>query len=161
MDAHPSRHRSGRPLSVTLLALAVFILAAFNLTGLIAGWVRWPVLAPLNLTLPLWMLLLWDGIWGVLWLIIAGGLWRLAGWARRLALIAFPLYAALTVGREAFFAKGDYERGRLPFVIATAAAFGAWGMLTLLNRGGQRAFQHDEETNHQRSDEEHDDRSQD
>lgn len=158
MDARTDPRRLGRPFSVTLLALAVFILAAFNLTGLAAGLAHWPVLAPLDLALPLWVLVLWDGIWGVLWLTIAGGLWQLAGWARRLALIAFPLYAVLTIGREAFFAKGDYERGRLPFVIATATAFSAWGVVTLLSRHGRRAFQNEA---NQRSNEEHDGQSQD
>lgn len=147
VDAQPDRRPSGCPFPVTLLALTVFILAAFNLIGLAAGLARWSVLAPLNLALPLWALLMWDGIWGALWLTIAQGLWRLAGWSRRLALIAFPLYAALTIGREAFFAKGDYERGRLPFVVAIMVTFGAWGIITLMSRGNQRAFRPDKEAN--------------
>ena len=134
-----------RPLSVTLLSLAVFILAAYNLTGLVAGLVRWPALAPLNLALPLWALLAWDGIWGALWLTIAQGLWRLAGWSRRLALIAFPLHAVLTIGREALFAKGDYERGRLPFIVTLTVAFSVWGIVTLMGRGNQNAFRSDHE----------------
>jgi hypothetical protein len=123
-------HNRKRPVFVTWLAVAVFLLGVVNLGGVYAGISRWEVFAPLNLTLPLWALILIRGVWGLGWIVTAGGLWRLAGWARRAVLIAFPLYEAVMIGLPALLAQAGYERARLPFaaglavVLTAALAYG-------------------------------------
>lgn len=119
-DTDSVTHGRTRPAFVTWLAVAVFLLGVANLAGVYAGLSRWEVFAPLNLTLPLWALMLIRGVWGLGWIALAGGLWGLARWARLAALIAFPLYEAVMIGLQALLARGDYERARLPFAVITA-----------------------------------------
>jgi uncharacterized membrane protein (DUF2068 family) len=111
-----------------------------NLTGLAAGLARWSVFAPLALTIPLWALVALKGVWGVLWLVTAVGLWRLAAWARWAALIAAPVYSTIFIGQAALLAEGDYERGRLPFTIVLAILFNVFSFAVLAGRGARRAF---------------------
>lgn len=135
-----AQRRPQRPFAVTLLALVGLLLAMLNLTGFAAGLARWSVFAPLALTIPLWMLVALEGVWGGLWLAAAVGLWRLAAWARRLALIAAPLYAIMIIAQGALLVEGDYELGRLPFTIVLAILFNVFSFAVLAGRGARRAF---------------------
>lgn len=109
--------RPNRPLIVTWLALAVLLLSAANLAALAGGIVRRTVLAPLDLSVPLGILIGLRVLWGVIWLAVAVGLWWCIPWARLVTLVAFPIYELVFIGQQALFAQGGYERGRLPFAI--------------------------------------------
>lgn len=106
-----------RPLFVTLLAGGVFSLSAASFSGLIVGLARWQFLADRDLSVPLWLLLAWGGLWGAVWLAMAWGLWRLLSWARQGTIICWIVYQVMEIGRQVLFVQGDYERGRLSFAI--------------------------------------------
>jgi hypothetical protein len=122
---------SKRPPFVTLLAVVVFILSAASLASLAAGLSRWHLFADLRLALPLWLILTSGSIWGIIWLVVAWGLWRLLPWARRTAIVCFIVYLVVNIGQQGLFAHGDYERARLPFIIGASVLLGAlvtWGL---------------------------------
>jgi len=110
-----------RPFGVTLLALAVFVLAMGNLWRVPYAIGRRDVLMPLDFPFPLAVHAALGGLWGAAWLVAAWGLWRLKEWGRRFALILTPVYHAFTLAWLAIFARSDYQRGRWPFAIGAAA----------------------------------------
>ncbi len=141
MQSNPATDHPKRPAFVTWLAVAVFLLGTANLGGVYAGISRWAVFAPLNLTLPLWVLISIRGVWGLGWIVMAVGLWRLAGWARRAVLIAFPLYEAVMIGLQVLTAQGGYERARLPFAAGLAVALTAAVIYGLTRAHIREAFE--------------------
>lgn len=113
-------HHKRRPAAVTWLAVAVFLLSVANLGSVYTGVTRGSVVSSLNLALPLWMSMSLGGLWGIIWLVLCLGLWQLRPWARRVMLVVFPLYEVVVIGRQALFARGAYERGRLSFAMGMA-----------------------------------------
>ena len=137
-----------RPGVVTTLALAVLLLAVTNLTGVFVAVRRWPVYEALDLSLPLWALTAFRAAWGLAWLALAWGLWRVSPWARGGMFVALPLYLLLVLGQQAVFVRGDYERGRLPFLAAISVLSMALVAFILTRRRIQQAFErHDHPTN--------------
>jgi uncharacterized membrane protein (DUF2068 family) len=114
-----------RSASVTWLALAVFSLAGVNLGRAAYTLSQWPLLASLDLPTPLALSVVLGGLWGGILLAAAWGLWRLRAWGRRLTLIAFPIYQAWVVIWQFVFARADYARGRLLFVVVASLALTA------------------------------------
>jgi hypothetical protein len=106
-----------RPLLVTLLAVVVFSLSAAGFASLVAGLARWQTFTGLSLSLPLWLLIAFGGMWGVIWLVVAWGLWRLLPWAWHTTIACWIVYQVMIIGQQVLFARGDYERDRLPFAI--------------------------------------------
>ncbi|NDJ54968.1 MAG: hypothetical protein GYB68_17995 [Chloroflexi bacterium] len=102
-----------RPLTVTILALAVLLLAGQNIVRAVAALTYQPILPNINLT----RLVRIDGllaiIWGLIWLAIGVGLWRRTAWARHAALWALPLYALIFTVQAALLTEGIYEQGLL------------------------------------------------
>jgi hypothetical protein len=133
-----------RPAFVTWLAWAVLILGAVNLGRVYAGWTRRDVYATLDLSLPIWLPMLSGGMWGLIWLAMAWGLWRRLPWARRWMLIAFPVYELMVIGEQAVFARGAYERGRLVFAIGLAVGLTLFIGLMLNRPRIRQAFVHDD-----------------
>ncbi|MBN1310881.1 MAG: hypothetical protein JXB30_05620 [Anaerolineae bacterium] len=136
MNAKPKR-----PLFVTLLAVAVFILSVAGFTGLAVGLARRHIFTELNLALPFWLLLTSGGIWGIIWLGVAWGLWRLLSWSRRAAIVCFIMYQIMFIGQQGLFAQGEYERARLPFVIGAAVLLSALVIFGLTRPRVQQAFE--------------------
>lgn len=129
------------PAAVTWLALAVFVLAAVNLIGVYGGLMQQPMLRGLDLSLPPEAIIVARGIWGMAWLALGWGLWRLCPLARRAVIAAFPLYELTWIGQQALFAQGAYERGRLPFAIGVAVLATGTAMLILTHPHVRRAFE--------------------
>ncbi len=129
------------PAVVTWLALTVFVLAAANLIGLYGGLAQRPMLRSLDLSLPPGAIIATRGIWGVAWLALGWGLWRLCPLARRAAIAAFPLYELTLIGQQALFAQGAYERGRLPFAIGVAVLATGTAVFVLTHPRVRRAFE--------------------
>ena len=139
---------SKRPGVVTTLALAVLLLAVINLTGVFAAVRRWPVYETLDLSLPLWALTAFHAAWGLAWLALAWGLWRMLSWARRGIFVALPVYLLLVLGQQAIFVRGDYERGRLPFLAGLSVLSTALVAFILSRRRIRQAFErHDHPPN--------------
>ena len=122
-----------RPPLVTWLSVAVLILSLANLVAFVGGLMRQSLLLSLNLSLPVWWLEGFAAIWAGIWLVLAYGLFRMLPWARLGTMIALPLYGLMNLGQVIFFARGTYERLRLPFVlVSTVLLTGV--MLFLLSR---------------------------
>lgn len=134
------RNRVGRPAVVTWLAGAVLLLAGANGLAAAGGVTRWPLLASLEMALPPWALVAPAAVWGAAWLIVAWGLWRLRPWAWRAALLAFPLYELIVIGQQTAFARGAYERGRLPFSAGLALLLTGIVAFVLTRRRVREAF---------------------
>ncbi|HOA23478.1 MAG TPA: hypothetical protein PK801_08195 [Aggregatilineales bacterium] len=130
-----------RPRVVTWLAVLVLIVGVANLLGAYGLASRWRVLTSLEMTLPPWGLLIPALVWGVGWLVLAWGLWRLRPWAWWGTLIAFPLYELMLIGRQVFFVRAAYARGRLPFAAGLAVAVTALVIFVLTRRGVRQAFE--------------------
>lgn len=127
----------------------MLLLGVANLLGVYDILSRWDVLAGLEMTLPVWGLLIPAAAWGAAWLALAWGLWTLRAWARRATLLAFPLYEVMLIGRRLVFARGAASRVRLPGAVALAVLSTALVVLILTREGTRSAFQ-----NHLRNDEE-------
>lgn len=129
-----------RPRSVTLLALWVLILAAYNLLGAVASTQRYTVLSALPLSLPPAYLIAAGAGWSVVFGALAVGLWRLRAWARWGTLVAAALYVGLGVVERLVFARADYARESAPYFLALHTAWLLWVAWTLLRRKARRSF---------------------
>jgi hypothetical protein len=129
-----------RPRSVTLLALWVLVLAAYNLLGAVASAQRYTVLNTLPLSLPPAYLIAAGVVWAVVFGVLAVGLWRLRAWARWGTLAAATLYVALGAVERLVFARADYARESAPYFLALHAAWLAWVAWTLLRPRARRSF---------------------
>ncbi len=99
-----------RPRSVTLLALSVLCIAAFNVLGLISGVRRYTVLSRLPLSLPPAVEIGSSAVWAVVFGVLAFGLWRLRSWARWGTLAAVTIYLAQFWIERLVFGQSDYIR---------------------------------------------------
>jgi hypothetical protein len=129
-----------RPRSVTILALAVLLLAGFNLLGAVSGLRRYTMLAELPLSLPPAYLIASSAVWAVVFGLLAAGLWRLRDWARRGLLAAATVYLGLAWVERLFFGRSDYARETIPFHLALHALLLAIIWVTLLRPGVRRSF---------------------
>ena len=129
-----------RPRSVTLLALLVLSLAAFNLLSLASGVRRYTVLQSLPLSLPPVVPIVSAAVWTAAFGLLAVGLWRLQGWARWGAAGAVTLYFALMWVELLVFSQSDYIRTTAWFyvVLDGLILLFVWG--TLLRPRVQQSF---------------------
>jgi hypothetical protein len=119
----------------------VLLLAVINLAGVFTAITRWPVYEALDLSLSLWTLTAFRAVWGLAWLIFAWGLRRMAPWARRGLFIALLLYLLLVLGQQAVFVRGDYERGRLPFLTGMSVLLTALAAFILTRKCVRQTFE--------------------
>lgn len=116
------------------------MLAAYNLLGAVAGWRRYTVLAALPLSLPPAYLIVASAVWGVVFGLLALGLWRLRQWARWGTLVALPLYLAQGWVERLVFARSDYAAESAPFFAALHAAALLLVAFILLRRKAGQSF---------------------
>lgn len=86
-------------------------------------------------------LLAWvNGVWALVLLGCALGLWRRRPWARRATGIAVPLHALTFLGLQLAFARSDFARQALPATLlgASVTILVVWVLLSL--PGTKRAF---------------------
>jgi hypothetical protein len=129
-----------RPIGVTLLALLVFVLAVVNLWRVPYSIQHRELLVSLNLPFPLAVHAALGGAWGIAWLVMAWGLWRLKDWARRITPILMAIYQAFRLAWLAVFSRTDYDRGRWPFTIAAAGLMIALTLWITTRPRARRAF---------------------
>lgn len=87
------------------------------------------------------LLLAWiNGVWALVLLGCALGLWRRRPWARRATGIAVPLHALTFLGLRLAFARSDFARQALPAALLEAGVtiLAVWVLLSL--PGTKRAF---------------------
>jgi len=105
-----------RPLSVTLLAFGVLIIAGFNLVRGIQAAIHWQFLSPLLNGLALYQAL--SGfLWAAVGLPLAWGLWRGSHWSARLVRWATLIYCVYFWLDRLLLRKG-LEPANLPFILS-------------------------------------------
>jgi uncharacterized membrane protein (DUF2068 family) len=120
-----------RPRSVTLLALLVLCIAAFNALGLLSGVRRYTVLSSLPLSLPPAVPIVSATLWAATFGLLAVGLWRLKPWARWGTLAAISLYLAQFWIERLVFGQSDYIWTTIWFyvVLDVVILLVVWGSL--------------------------------
>jgi hypothetical protein len=129
-----------RPLSVTLLALAVLCIAVYNAAGAMAAIQGYTVLDTLPLRLPPAYFVARNALWMAVFAALALGLWRLWRWARRATPVAFGLYLALGWVERLVFAQSDYARASVPCFLLLEGVALALVWLVLGRRQTRQAF---------------------
>ncbi len=81
-----------RPFGVTLLAVAVLLLAAWNAGQAAVAAQRLSFMQSLGVEIPGQLLMVTGAAWAIGFLIAAIGLWRLTVWGRHWSLIAIVAY---------------------------------------------------------------------
>ncbi len=109
-----------RPILVTLLAGYVFLLAGLNASAVVTAFVRIDVLRSLETTVPIWVLVVFRMAWASIWIAVLFGLLRRLDWAPTTIAVAYPVYQLLLILQWVFFVGGQYEQGRLAYVISYA-----------------------------------------
>jgi hypothetical protein len=99
------RHR--RPFVVTLLAIGVFLLGMGYFLQAGQGLSHYSLHQQVPLSVPAWYQPLSGGLWGILWLILAAGLWSVKEWARRLTLVVLPIHLALWLADWVLFSRSE------------------------------------------------------
>jgi hypothetical protein len=120
-----------RPRAVTLLALSVWLSAAFNALAVYQGIRRYTTLAALPLSLPPAYLIGSSLVWCLALAALGLGLWRLKTWARRGLLVLGPLYLAQGWLDRLVFGRSDYAASSAPafLVLHLAAVAVVWAVL--------------------------------
>lgn len=120
MTSSPPPAKGKRPILVTWLGLAVFLLSGANFFAAASTLMRREVIDTLNLNVPLNLLIGFHLLSGVIWLVIGSGWWWMKDWARLALPFAFLIYEITIISQQLIFARQAYARGRLPFAAATA-----------------------------------------
>jgi len=129
-----------RPFSVTLLALAVFCLAAFNLLGAVTGMQQYPLLRSLPLSVSPLYLIASRAVWAVAFSAAGAGLWRLRQWGRILTASACTLYAAQGWFDRLIFARSDFARVTVPWALGATTLSLALVWVILWRGRARRSF---------------------
>lgn len=106
-------HRK-KTATVTILAVGVFVLSAVKLSAAASALLNQPFFASVDLSVSLWSLVVFNGLWGVVLLGTAVALWGRQRIAYRLAIVLAPLYAAVSITWQYLFTRGEFERSLLP-----------------------------------------------
>ena len=130
-----------RPFSLTLLSLASVGLGAFNLLGGYTIIREYPYLSQLPLDVPLPYLVASRGLWGVIWLVLAVGVWRRSAWARAGMLAGSALYLGHGWLDRLVWGRSDYLAVTEPFAAvagAVSVALAWWIVLRYRHWGESR-----------------------
>jgi len=125
--------RRKRPRSVYLFALAVLYLGVMNLVRARLALDGQSFAQTLPLTMPLAYLGTCGWAWGLAFVVIAFGVWRLWPWARKLLLVAIMAYQFHIGVNHLIFDTSAYSRQVWPFQIGISVAWivVVWGFLFL------------------------------
>ena len=111
------------------------LIAICLLLGIRGIGVAWTVLTKLDLYRavhaagPWWLRVILNAIWGIIFIMLAWGLWRRRWWAYRAFLPALFTYAIFAFFWLALFVQAVYDRQRLASVAVTSAiglCFALW-----------------------------------
>ncbi|MBN1889059.1 MAG: hypothetical protein JW850_13780 [Thermoflexales bacterium] len=119
--------------STTYLALAVLYTSIVNLVFGVQAIAQWPYLSSLPVRMPLAWLIAGKLAWGVVFGVIAWGVWRLAAWGRKAVLAGVVLYQLHIWVNHILFDTSDYARQVWPFAAGMSlVTIGlVWGFMFL------------------------------
>ena len=129
-----------RPVSVTLLAFGVFCLAVFNLLGVINGILRYSFVSGLPVKVSPLYLIVSNAFWGLTFVGLSFGLWRLKRWGRIGVLVALSLYVAQSWFNRWILSRADYMQVTTPFAILLNAVILGLVWAVLLRRSVRNNF---------------------
>jgi hypothetical protein len=121
--------RPSRWPSLTLLALVLLGLAAYNALGVVSGVTRFAFLRQLPLDVPAAYLIAGHAVWAILWGGLAWGLWRMRRWARWGVLATAVAYMAYGWLNRLVWGYSDYAVKTAPWSLGVgllAVALTAW-----------------------------------
>lgn len=129
-----------RPLSLLALGGFIAMLGLFDLARTLQALMQSGFLIALGLSISPFLLAWVNGLWALVLLGCALGLWRRRPWARRTTAIAVPLHALTFVGLQLAFARSDFVHQALPAALLEAGVttLAVWVLLSL--PGTKRAF---------------------
>lgn len=136
-----SQRTARRPTIVTWLAVTVFCLAGINAARVAVSLAEWRLWAGFDQPFPLALRVALSGGMALALGVTAWGLWKLHKRSRLWALILLPLYQVYELTWRLGFARGDYERGRVPFTLGTTIAGIAIAVWILTRRRVIREFE--------------------
>jgi hypothetical protein len=125
--------KAKRPFSVTVLAVAVLLLAAWNAGQAAVAVQRLSFMQSLGAGIPGELLIVTGAAWAIGFLIAAIGLWRLKAWGRHWSLIAIVAYEIqIWIGRFTL-ERSSYEPLIRPadLIISITLIGAIWLMLFL------------------------------
>ncbi len=122
-----SKHR---PASVTILALFVLSLSAWNGLRLGSAIATWKILAEYGAQ-PLYIATS-GGFWLIAGILLFGGLWRGIAWARKMAYITAAGYTSWYWCDRLFM---QTPHANWPFALAVTIILLSFTLITLLQRG--------------------------
>ncbi len=122
-----------RPTSVTLLAWAVLLLAAWNAWRIIIAAQNYTFMLSLGQGAIAILLIVIGSMWAIGFAIAAYGLWRLRAWGRRWTLIAIAAYQLHLWIERLTLERTPYEQLTRPanIVLSVLLIIAVWGFLFL------------------------------
>lgn len=133
-----SRQRTGRPFLVTLLAVAVLIMASINLLRFVQALSQWSFLSSLPHVSPIYLTV--SGlVWTVMGFPLAWGLWRGHPDTPKAARIVTPLYSLYYWLDRILLKSGSGSLENWPFMAGLTVVLILLVYL-ILARSGSRAF---------------------
>jgi hypothetical protein len=119
----------------------VFCLAGVNAARVVVTLTGWDYWTAFDLPFPLSLHVALGCGWAAALGGTAWGLWTTRRWSRRWALVLIPLYQLYELGWRLAFTRGEYERGRLPFVLVTLIIGTAIAIWILTRRRVKHVFE--------------------
>ena len=119
----------------------MFCLAGVNAGRAGVTLAEWTLWSGFDLPFPLPVRVALSAAWAVALGAAAWGLWVRRHWARRGALVLIPLYQLYELGWRLAFVRSDYQRGRLPFLLAMAVAVTLVAAFILTRKSVVHAFE--------------------
>jgi len=129
-----------RPLRLVALSGFIAALGLLDLARMLQALMQSDFLIALRLSISPFLLAWVNGVWALVLLGCALGLWWRRPWARRATAIAVPLHALTFLGLQLAFARSDFARQALPAALLEAGVtiLAVWVLLSL--PGTKRAF---------------------
>ncbi|OQX56815.1 hypothetical protein B5M50_06750 [candidate division KSB1 bacterium 4484_219] len=116
---------NNRPISVTLFAWFVLILAGINIFRLLIALVNWDFLLQYFVVTPLYLAIT-GFIWSIAFLVIFYGNWIGVKWVPRLTKLVLIAYLGYYWLDRMFFGNEIYRTGNLLFMILTSVFIVIW-----------------------------------
>lgn len=129
-----------RPFSVTLLAVAVLLLAAWNAGQAVTAAQQLSFMRSLGVSVPGEMLIVTGTTWAIGFLIAAIGLWRIKAWGRHWMLIAIVAYQLQILIERFTLERSTYEALTRPAALAVSISSIAIVWLSLFLPKIRRVF---------------------
>lgn len=129
--SHGPERRQRRPLSLLLIWALIAVLGLLDLARTIQVIMQRKFLAELELSISPTLIALASGVWALILLACALGLWRRRPWARPATALAVPLHEMTFLAMRAAFTQQGAASAPLTLLAAGVTTLVAWVLLSL------------------------------